>query len=85
MKLKTNKTFIKWTIPKFKNQKNKDWNWNTNNQEGRAVIFRRKEREKKNKKKFTNDKSNYYRSDTRIAPIGRGHVDTYNDAVKGFF
>jgi len=47
MKLKTNKTFIKWLRPKIKNQKNRDWSWNTNNQEGKAVIFRDGERGEK--------------------------------------
>jgi hypothetical protein len=34
MKLKTNKTSIKRLRTKIKNQKNKDWSWNTNNKEG---------------------------------------------------
>jgi hypothetical protein len=45
MKLKTNKTFIKWPKPKIKNKNNKNWNWNSNNQEGQAIIFRGGERE----------------------------------------
>jgi hypothetical protein len=45
MKLKINKTFIKWPKPKIKNKNNKNWNWNSNNQEGQAIIFRGGERE----------------------------------------
>ena len=39
MKLKTNKTFIKASKQKLRNEKNKNWSWNTNNQEGQAIIF----------------------------------------------
>jgi hypothetical protein len=39
MKLKTNKTFTKEPIPKIKNQNNKNWSWNVNNQEGQTTIF----------------------------------------------
>jgi hypothetical protein len=31
IKLKINKTSTKKPIPKIKNQKNKDWSWNTSN------------------------------------------------------
>jgi hypothetical protein len=47
MKLKTNKTSIKGPKPKIRNQKNKDWSWNINNQEGQAIIFKGEEREGK--------------------------------------
>jgi hypothetical protein len=46
MKFKINKTFTKGSRTKIKNQKNKDWNWNTNNKVDRAVLFRREERKK---------------------------------------
>jgi hypothetical protein len=39
IKLKTNKFFIKGLKTKIKNQKNKYWSWNINNQEDQAVIF----------------------------------------------
>jgi hypothetical protein len=40
MKSKTKKTSTKKTmIKKIKNKKNKYWSWNTNNQEGQAVMF----------------------------------------------
>jgi len=56
MKLKINKTSIKESITK----KNKDWSWNTNNNESQTVIFGKK-REKKRKKRSTCDKLNCYR------------------------
>jgi hypothetical protein len=33
MKFKTNKTFTKGSRTKIRNQKIKDWSWNTNNKE----------------------------------------------------
>jgi len=38
--IKNKKTSTKKTmIKKIKNKKNKDWSWNTNNQESQAVTF----------------------------------------------
>jgi hypothetical protein len=39
MKLKINKTSTKRSRQKIRNKKNKDWSWNTTNQEGQTVIF----------------------------------------------
>jgi hypothetical protein len=49
MKLKTNKTCIKGPTIKIKNQKNKDWSWNTNNKEDQTIIFGRKGEKKREK------------------------------------
>jgi hypothetical protein len=50
IKLKTNKTFTRESRPKTRNQKNRDWSWNTNNQEGQNVILREEERGEGKKK-----------------------------------
>ena len=61
MKLKTNKTFTKGSRQKIRNQKNKDWSWNINNNEGLAVIFRGGERKEGNKKeRFICNKLEHY-------------------------
>jgi len=49
MKLKTNKTCIKGPTIKIKNQKNKDWSWNTNNKEDQTIIFGRKGEKRREK------------------------------------
>jgi len=46
MRLKTNKTFIKDSKIKIKNQMNKNWSWNTNNKKGQTIIFEGEERKK---------------------------------------
>jgi len=46
-KLKINKNFTKRQRKKTINQKNKDWNKNTNNKEGQTVNFERGEIKKK--------------------------------------
>jgi hypothetical protein len=40
------KTSIKRSKPKLRNQKNRDWSWNINNQDGQTIIFKGEEREK---------------------------------------
>jgi hypothetical protein len=78
MKLKINKTFIKWPKPKIKNKNNKNWNWNSNNQEGQAIIFRGGEREE--------GKKEIHQHQTRpssmmcSALIKKGHGDAFNNA-----
>jgi hypothetical protein len=76
MKLKTNKTFTKEPIPKIKNQNNKNWSWNVNNQEGQTTIFEGRE----GKKKFVVTKSNHQRR--HVTPTGRVHGDASNGIVK---
>jgi len=39
MKLKINKTYIKESRTKIKNQNIKDWGWNTSNKENKAILF----------------------------------------------
>ena len=61
IKLKTNKTSTKRSGQKIRNQKNKDWSWNINNNEGLAVIFRGGERKEGNKKeRFICNKLEHY-------------------------
>jgi hypothetical protein len=50
LRLKTNKTSTKRLGSKIKNQKNKDWSWNVNNQESQAMIHGVGEREEWEKK-----------------------------------
>jgi len=47
MKLKINKFFMKEPRIKIRNQKNKDWSWNTNNKEDQTIIFKREERKER--------------------------------------
>jgi hypothetical protein len=76
MKLKTNKTFTKEPIPKIKNQNNKNWSWNVNNQEGQTTIFGGRE----GKFFFVVTKSNHQRR--HVTPTGRVHGDASNGIVK---
>jgi hypothetical protein len=79
MKLKTNKILQKGQDKK--NQKSKDWSWNTNNREGQHVIFR-EEREKKKKGSLWQTKSP---PATRVTPIRIWYIDAFNNMMKGYF
>jgi hypothetical protein len=79
MKLKINKNYIKESGTKGKNQNNKEWNWNDNNKEGQAVIFKLGQRKKK-----------VYGQQTRISlptlvpPLKRKRNDTSNNIIKKY-
>jgi hypothetical protein len=61
MKLKKNKTSTKGSRQKIRNQKNKDWSWNINNNEGLAVIFMGGEKKEVYKKeRFICNKLEHY-------------------------
>jgi len=76
LKLKTNKTSTKRSGPKIKNKKNKDWSWNVNNQEGRAIILDGGEREEGEKKA--------HQYQTR-PPKEKWHDHASNDMTKRYF
>jgi len=79
MKLNTNKTFMKRSRTKIRNQNNKDWSLNTNNKDGQTVIFTRKERNKEKIK--TRQRQTELPTSTSTISNGRGHCDASNDKM----
>jgi hypothetical protein len=80
--IKINKTFTKRWRTRIRNQKNKDWSWNTNNKEDQIVNFKGEER-KEDKKSLINNKSPHHH--WYAAPIGKERGDASNDMVEGHF
>ena len=83
MKLKINKTSTKRPRLKMRIQKNRDWSWNTNNQEGKTMIFGERERKQGGKK--YHQQQTEPSPDTRIEPTWRGYYNASKDMTKGYF
>jgi len=72
-------TFTKELRPEIRNKKNKDWSWNTNNQEGQVIILGRRERKKKGSRWQTRPPS-----EICIALAWKGYSDVFNNTIEGY-
>jgi len=75
LKVKTNKTYIKGSKTKHRNQKNNDWSWNTTNKDIQIIMFRGGGEKKSHQ---------WTTAPTLVTPHGRGHDVASNNTIERY-